>query len=80
MQSLIYRHTTAGEGLETTTLYILGLPVFRHTHIWDKEEARKPCGFQYYGGGDLPANDVSDEDDEDLETFVIEPYGKAKAH
>lgn len=70
----------AREGQKTTTLYIFGLPIFRHTHIWDKEEARKPCGFQYYGGGDAPVSDEPDEDDEEFETYTIEPYGKEKAH
>lgn len=49
MQSLIYRHTTVRGVVETTTLYIFGVPIYRHRYIGDKEEARKPCGFQYYG-------------------------------
>lgn len=78
MQSLIYRHTTVRGVVETTTLYIFGVPIYRHRYIGDKEEARKPCGFQYYGGGDAPVDD--EQDDEDFDTFIIEPYGKEKAH
>lgn len=75
MQSLIYRHTTVRGVVETTTLYIFGVPIYRHKFIGDDAEARKPCGFQIYGGGDGSVDDEP-EDEEDFETFIIEPYGK----
>lgn len=78
MQSLMYRHTTVRGVIETTTLYIVGVPIYRHRCICEQEGARKPCGFQYYGGRDAPVDD--EQEDEDFEPYIIEPYGKEKAH
>lgn len=62
--------------VKTTTLYIFGVPIYRHKFIGeDDAEVRRPCGFEIYGGGDCPVDDEP-EDDEDFETFIIEPYGK----
>lgn len=77
MKPLIYRHTTCRNNNEVTTIYILGLPVFRSVYVGSEERKCKPCGFTAYAS-DAPVEDCEDdtEDYDDNEQFIILPYGK----
>lgn len=66
MKSLIYRHITHDKERETTTLYVLGVPVFSEVTVYAEDRTRhRACGFQVFAS-DAPIS--SDDDDDDNET------------
>lgn len=81
MKSLIYRHTTYKNNREVTTIYVLGVPVFKRVIIDTEDRPRRACGFNVFAS-DAPAEDCDaadeDDDDEEDEQFIILPYGKEK--
>ena len=81
MKSLIYRHTTYKNNREVTTIYVLGVSVFKRVIIDTEDRPRRACGFNVFAS-DAPAEDceAADEDDDDEadEQFIILPYGKEK--
>ena len=81
MKSLIYRHTTYKNNREVTTIYVLGVPVFKRVIIDTEDRQRRACGFTAYAS-EAPAEDCKaadeDDDDEEDEQFIILPYGKEK--
>lgn len=48
MKSLIYRHTTYRDNNEVTTIYILGMPVFKRVINDTEDRPRRSCGFQVF--------------------------------
>ena len=81
MKSLIYRHTTYKNNREVTTIYVLGVPVFKRVIIDTEDRPRRACGFNVFAS-DAPSEDCEaadeDDDDEEDEQFIILPYGKEK--
>lgn len=66
MKSLIYRHTSYRNNREVTTLYILGVPIFKRVVIEADERPRRICGFNVFHT-EAPGHFASDFDDEDTE-------------
>lgn len=48
MKSLIYRHTTYKNNREETSIYVLGVPVFKRVVIDTEDRPRRACGFQVF--------------------------------
>lgn len=67
MKSLIYRHTTYKNNREATTIYVLGVPVFKRVIIDTEDRPRRACGFNVFAS-DAPGHFESDFDDEDDDT------------
>lgn len=80
MKSFAYRHSTYEAGRETTTIRVLGVPIFKRVIIDTEDRPRRACGFTVYAS-DAPVDngedDTADGDDDD-EQFIILPYGKEK--
>lgn len=76
MKSLIYRHTTYRDNNEETTIYILGVPVFKRVINDTEDKPRRSCGFITYAS-DAPVDDEQDTDEDD-EQYIILPDGKEK--
>lgn len=76
MKSLIYQHTTCRDNNEETTIYILGVPVFKRVFIDTEDKSRRSCGFTTYAS-DSPVDDEQDTDEDD-EQYIILPDGKEK--
>lgn len=64
MKSLIYRHTIFQNEREVTTIYILGVPVFKRVIIDKEDRPRRTCGFNVFAS-DAPGYFESDFDDEE---------------
>lgn len=77
MKSLIYRHTTYKNNREVTTIYVLGVPVFKRVIIDTEDRPRRACGFNVFAS-DAPTevDDDDTENDDDDEQFIILPHGK----
>lgn len=67
MKSLIYRHTTYKNNREVTTIYVLGVSVFKRVIIDTEDRPRRACGFNVFAS-DAPGHFESDFDDEDDDT------------
>ena len=67
MKSLIYRHTAYKNNSEVTTIYILGVPVFKRVIIDTEDRPRRACGFNVLPS-DAPGHFASEFDDEDEDT------------
>lgn len=74
MKSVICKLTKETKQGEVTTLYILGVPVFRSVYVCAEDKPRRAVGFTAYAS-DAPEEDIDDEEDDD-EQFIILPYGK----
>ena len=74
MKSVICKHTKETKQGEVTTLYILGVPVFRSVYVCAEYKPRRAVGFTAYTSY-APEEDSDDEEDDD-EQFIILPYGK----
>lgn len=80
MKSFVYRHSTYEAGRETTTIRILGVPIFKRVIIDTEDRPRRACGFTVYAS-DAPVDngeDVTADGDDGDEQFIILPYGKEK--
>lgn len=76
MKSVICKHTKETNHGEVTTLYILGVPVFRSVYVYAEDKPRRAVGFTAYAS-EAPVEDEDDTDeDDDDEQFIILPYGK----
>lgn len=76
MKSVICKHTKETNQGEVTTLYILGVPVFRSVYVCAEDKPRRAVGFTAYAS-EAPVEDEDDKDeDDDDEQFIILPYGK----
>lgn len=64
MKSLIYRHTTYANSREVTTIFILGVPIFKRVIIDKGDKPRRACGFNVFAS-DAPGHFQSEFDDED---------------
>lgn len=64
MKSLIYRHTVFQKEREITTIYILGVPVFKRVIIDTEDRPRRACGFNVFAS-DAPGHFPSDFDDDE---------------
>lgn len=73
MKSVICKHTKETNKGEVTTLYILGVPVFRSVYVCAEDKPRRAVGFTSYASY-APEEDSDDEEDD--EQFIILPYGK----
>lgn len=79
MKSFVYRHSTYEAGRETTTISVLGIPIFKRVIIDTEDRPRRACGFTVYAS-DAPVDngeEAADGDDDD-EQYIILPYGKEK--
>lgn len=74
MKSVICKLTKETKQGEVTTLYILGVPVFRSVYVCAEDKPRRAVGFTAYAS-DAHEEDSDDEEDDD-EQFIILPYGK----
>ena len=74
MKSVICKLTKETKQGEVTTLYILGVPVFRSVYVCAEDKPRRAVGFTAYAS-DAPEEDSYDEEEDD-EQFIILPYGK----
>ncbi len=64
MKLLIYRHTTYANSREVTTIYILGVPIFKRVIIDKEDKHHRACGFNVFAS-DAPGHFQSEFDDED---------------
>ena len=67
MKSLIYRHTTYKNNREVTTIYVLGVSVFKRVIIDTEDRPRRACGFTVFAS-DAHGHFESDFNDEDDDT------------